>query len=48
MTLITEWTYSFRVTDETYLDGSDLNSDLIAITQIHGHLQLMGVRLRGD
>jgi len=46
--LITEWTYSSRITDKTYLDVSDFNSDLIAITEIHGHLQLLGVRISGD
>jgi len=30
------------------LDGSDFNSNLIAVTQIHGHLQLLGIRISGD
>jgi len=46
--LITEWTYFFQITDKTYLDGSDFNGDLIAVTQIHSHLLLLGVRISGD
>jgi hypothetical protein len=38
---------SFRITNKTYLDGSDFNSNLIAVTQIHGHLQLLGIRISG-